>query len=239
MNLNFLETGNGSVMCSTTISAKHIAIICCQQNEERIQLKCNRVSIQQAAQGVMVFLRGRTGQQWRGWPVSGVAAQPYPATPCGPRRRLGLRRRGNSGVRPQKQWAAPTATGHRVLGGPPTSSLSRGSCQRQHRHDDRVLLGCVRIAICTRFHAFVLGAPAQGDNLCFQERPRSPSCADSRHSFCVLAVNTTPQMTCFRGAKRVHKMATGKSDDELLQHDKLRIWTRSENFRKVKLSMSG
>ena len=47
-------------------------------------------------------------------------------------------------------------------------------------------------------------------------------------------VNTTPQMTCFRGAKRVHKMATGKSDDELLQHDsKLRIWTRSGKFRKV------
>ena len=32
-------------------------------------------------------------------------------------------------------------------------------------------------------------------------------------------LNTTPQMTSFRGAKRVHKMATGKSDDELLQHD--------------------
>ena len=46
-------------------------------------------------------------------------------------------------------------------------------------------------------------------------------------------VNTTPQMTCFRGAKRVHKMATGKSDDELLQHDnKLRIWTRSGKFKK-------
>ena len=41
-------------------------------------------------------------------------------------------------------------------------------------------------------------------------------------------------MTCFRGAKRVHNMATGKSDDELLQHDnKLRIWTRSGIFRKV------
>ena len=48
------------------------------------------------------------------------------------------------------------------------------------------------------------------------------------------AVNTTPQMTCFRGAKSVHKMATRKSDDELPQHDnKLRIWTRSEKFRKV------
>ena len=48
------------------------------------------------------------------------------------------------------------------------------------------------------------------------------------------SVNTTPQMTCFRGAKRVHIMATRKSDDELLQHDnKLRIWTRSGKFRKV------
>ena len=47
-------------------------------------------------------------------------------------------------------------------------------------------------------------------------------------------VNTTPQITSFRGAKRVHKIATGKSYDELLQHDnKLRIWTRSGNFRKV------
>ena len=37
-------------------------------------------------------------------------------------------------------------------------------------------------------------------------------------------VNTTPQMTSFRGAKRVHKIATGKSYDELLQHDnKMRI----------------
>ena len=44
----------------------------------------------------------------------------------------------------------------------------------------------------------------------------------------------------FRGAKCVQKMATGKSDDELLQHDnKMRIWTRSEKFRKVKFSMSG
>ena len=38
-------------------------------------------------------------------------------------------------------------------------------------------------------------------------------------------------MTCFRGAKRVHKMATGKIDDELLQHDKMRIWTRSEKWK--------
>ena len=46
-------------------------------------------------------------------------------------------------------------------------------------------------------------------------------------------VNTTPQMTCFRGAK-VHTMASGKSDDELTQHDnKMRIWTRSGKFRKV------
>ena len=55
-------------------------------------------------------------------------------------------------------------------------------------------------------------------------------------------VNTTPQMTCFCGAKRVHKMATGKSDDELLQHDnKLRTWTRSGKFRiveKPELSMA-
>ena len=49
-----------------------------------------------------------------------------------------------------------------------------------------------------------------------------------------ITVNTTPQMTCFRGAKRVHKMATGKSDDELLQlDDKMRIWTRSGKFSKV------
>ena len=41
-------------------------------------------------------------------------------------------------------------------------------------------------------------------------------------------------MTCFRGAKRVHKMATGKSDDELIQlDDKMRIGTRSGKFRKV------
>ena len=38
----------------------------------------------------------------------------------------------------------------------------------------------------------------------------------------------------FPRCKSVHKMATGKSDDELLLHDnKLRIWTRSERFRKV------
>ena len=49
-------------------------------------------------------------------------------------------------------------------------------------------------------------------------------------------VNTTPQMTCFRGVKSVHKMATGKSEDELIQHDnKLRIWTRSGKFRKWKI----
>ena len=41
-------------------------------------------------------------------------------------------------------------------------------------------------------------------------------------------------MTSFRGAKRVHQRATGKSYDELLQHDnKLRISTRSGKFRKV------
>ena len=45
----------------------------------------------------------------------------------------------------------------------------------------------------------------------------------------------------FPRCKSVHKMATGKSDDELLQHDKMRIWTRSGKFRKVenpKLSMA-
>ena len=48
------------------------------------------------------------------------------------------------------------------------------------------------------------------------------------------AVNTTPQMTCFRGEKSVHKMATGKSDDELIQFDnKMRIRTRSGNIIKV------
>ena len=41
-------------------------------------------------------------------------------------------------------------------------------------------------------------------------------------------VNTTLQKTCFRGAKVFTKMATGKSDDELIQHDnKMRIGTRS------------
>ena len=42
-------------------------------------------------------------------------------------------------------------------------------------------------------------------------------------------------MTCFRGVKLVHKMATGKSDDdELIQlDDKMRIWTRSGKIRKV------
>ena len=50
-------------------------------------------------------------------------------------------------------------------------------------------------------------------------------------------VNTTPQMTSFRGANhRVHKIATGKSYDELLQHDnKMRISTRSENSEKWKI----
>ena len=38
------------------------------------------------------------------------------------------------------------------------------------------------------------------------------------------------KMTYFLGAKRVHKITTGKSYDELLQHDnKMRIWARSEN----------
>ena len=40
----------------------------------------------------------------------------------------------------------------------------------------------------------------------------------------------TPQMTCFRGAS-VHKMATGKSDDELIQSEnKMRNGTRSGKF---------
>ena len=47
-------------------------------------------------------------------------------------------------------------------------------------------------------------------------------------------VNTTPQMTCFSRCKSVHKMATGKSDDELIQLDnKMRIGTRSGKFMKV------
>ena len=38
----------------------------------------------------------------------------------------------------------------------------------------------------------------------------------------------------FSRCKSVHKMATWKSDDELIQHDnKLRIGTRSGKFRKV------
>ena len=43
-------------------------------------------------------------------------------------------------------------------------------------------------------------------------------------------------MTSFRGAKRVHKIATGKSCDELLQHvNKMRIYARSENSDKWKI----
>ena len=43
-------------------------------------------------------------------------------------------------------------------------------------------------------------------------------------------------MTYFLGAKRVHKITTGKSFDELLQHDdKMRIWARSENSEKWKI----
>ena len=43
-------------------------------------------------------------------------------------------------------------------------------------------------------------------------------------------------MTYFRGAKRVHKIASNKSYDELLQHDnKMRIWARSENSEKWKI----
>ena len=38
----------------------------------------------------------------------------------------------------------------------------------------------------------------------------------------------------FSRCKSVHKMATGKSDDELIQHDnKMRIGTLSGKFRKV------
>ena len=48
-------------------------------------------------------------------------------------------------------------------------------------------------------------------------------------------VNTTLQMTIFRCAKRVHKIATGKSYGELIQLDnKMRIWTRCENSEKWK-----
>ena len=44
-------------------------------------------------------------------------------------------------------------------------------------------------------------------------------------------VNTTPQMTCFRGAS-VQNMATGKSDNQLIQpHNKLKIGTRSGKLR--------
>ena len=53
-----------------------------------------------------------------------------------------------------------------------------------------------------------------------------------------VCVNTTPQMTYFLGPTRVHKIATGKSYDELLQHDnnKMRIWdTRwiNQNYVRV------
>ena len=38
----------------------------------------------------------------------------------------------------------------------------------------------------------------------------------------------------FSRCKSVHKLATGKSDDELTQlDDKVRIWTRSGKFRKM------
>ena len=43
-------------------------------------------------------------------------------------------------------------------------------------------------------------------------------------------------MTYFLGAKRVHKITTGKSYDELLQHDKkMSIWARSENSESGKI----
>ena len=48
------------------------------------------------------------------------------------------------------------------------------------------------------------------------------------------SVDTTPHMTCFRGAKVCTKWLQGKSDDELIQLDnKMRIWTRSGKFKKV------
>ena len=46
-------------------------------------------------------------------------------------------------------------------------------------------------------------------------------------------------MTYFFGAKRVHKITTGKSYDELLHHDnKMRIWARSEEIQKSGKSTS-
>ena len=51
--------------------------------------------------------------------------------------------------------------------------------------------------------------------------------------------DATPQMTCFRGRKSVHKMATGKSDDELIQSDnKMGIGTRSGNFTRTPMTTS-
>ena len=43
--------------------------------------------------------------------------------------------------------------------------------------------------------------------------------------------NTTPQMTCFRRARVCTKWLTGKSDDELVQSDNMRIGTRIGKFK--------
>ena len=51
-------------------------------------------------------------------------------------------------------------------------------------------------------------------------------------SFFLCKYHTSNDM--FPRRKTVHRMATGKSDDELLQHDNnFRIWKRSGKFRKV------
>ena len=64
----------------------------------------------------------------------------------------------------------------------------------------------------------------------------------SRHTGDRKAVNTTPKKTCFRGAKSVQKMATGKGDDQLIQYDnkleletsyKLKIGTKMKLGPKV------
>ena len=47
-------------------------------------------------------------------------------------------------------------------------------------------------------------------------------------------VNTTLQMTNFLGAKCVRKITKAKSSYEFLQHDnKMKLWARSENSKKV------
>ena len=58
----------------------------------------------------------------------------------------------------------------------------------------------------------------------------SMECPSSRASL----VNTTHQMLNFRGAKRVDKIATGKSYDVVLQHDnKMRKLFTKQKSRKV------